>query len=269
MFKFLIAILSTQQLFAHGMSEEAKKALIDGGLLEYVWVGAEHMITGYDHVLFLLGVVFFLSSFKDIVKFVTAFTLGHSITLIAATLMKVTANFWIVDAVIALSVIYKGFDNNKVFENYFGMKKAPNILGMVFFFGLIHGFGLSTRLQQLPLGNDTIQRILAFNVGVEIGQIIVLAIIVGLLGMIRKKDFFARFSKIANDGLILAGFVLFLHQIHGFSHTSSPGHYGFSEEGHYQHHVKLFEEERARRQQRHNHGHHGHDHGHDHHNHDH
>jgi len=108
--------------FAHGISEEDKQRMLDGSYLQYVWLGASHMLTGYDHLLFLLGVVFFLTTFKDILTFVTIFTVGHCITLIFATYFKITWNFWLVDAIIAVSVIYKGFDNNGGFQRHFNMK---------------------------------------------------------------------------------------------------------------------------------------------------
>lgn len=240
----IASILVSFNSYAHGISEEAKTAMIEGGLFRYIWLGAEHMITGYDHLLFLFGVIFFLTTFKDIVKFISIFTLGHCITLIFATFMGISANYWLVDAVIALSVCYKGFDNNKGFENYFGMKKSPNLLAMVFIFGLIHGFGLSTRLQQLPLGekgSGMLMRILSFNVGVEVGQIIALAIMLVILSGVRHTQVFKRFSKIANDGLILAGFLLLLMQLHGYLHNSGPDEYGFSEDNHIHHHEDLEE----------------------------
>ena len=244
-FKFILKcslLLYTTNLWAHGISEEARKSMIEGGYLRYIWLGAEHMITGYDHLLFLLGVIFFLTTFKEIIKFISIFTLGHSITLIFATFMGITANYWLVDAVIAISVCYKGFDNNKGFENYFGMKRAPNLLAMVFIFGLIHGFGLSTRLQQLPLGEKgmgMLMRIISFNVGVEIGQIAALALMLVALSRVRHTNIFKRFSKVANDGLILAGFMLFLMQYHGYLHTTNPDEFGFSEDGHIHHHQDL------------------------------
>jgi len=166
-------------MYAHGMSESDIQAMMEGGSLRYIWLGATHMLTGYDHLLFLFGVIFFLTSFRDIVKFITIFTIGHSITLIFATFMGISANYYLIDAVIAMSVIYKGFDNNKGFENYFGTK-SPNLLLMVFMFGLIHGFGLSTRLQLLPLGEqnwEMLWKIISLNIGVEIGQIIALVLI--------------------------------------------------------------------------------------------
>lgn len=206
--------------YAHGISDEDKQRMLDGGYIQYIWLGASHMLTGYDHLLFLLGVVFLLSTFKDIVKFVTVFTIGHCITLIFATYFKITWNFWLVDAFIAVSVIYKGFDNNNGFQRHFNMA-SPNLLKMVFAFGLLHGFGLSTRLQQLPLGDDPVHmifRILSFNVGVELGQIVALAVMVAVLSLWRKTVHFERFSYTANLGLILAGIYLLFVQLHGYQH---------------------------------------------------
>ena len=244
-FSFFIFLLPLSSQ-SHGISEEAKRSMIEGGGLRYVLLGAEHMITGYDHLLFLFGVIFFLTSFKDIVKFISVFTLGHSITLVAATFLGVTANYWLVDAVIAISVCYKGFDNNNGFQNYFGMKAAPNILGMVFIFGLIHGFGLSTRLQQLPLegGNESLfsgllMRILSFNVGVEFGQILALGVMLIIITKLRKLNAYARLSKVLNDGIILAGFILLLMQLHGYLHTSHPDEFGFSKDNHFHHHQDI------------------------------
>jgi hypothetical protein len=231
----LISLLYSTGSFGHGITAEAKQDMIEGGLVQYVYLGAEHMITGNDHLLFLLGVVFFLSTFKEIVKFISVFTLGHSITLIFATFMGITANYWLVDAVIAISVCYKGFDNNKLFEKYLGMKKAPNLLMMVFIFGLIHGFGLATRLQQLPLGEkgfDMLMRIISFNVGVEFGQIAALTVMLVILSRIRSKDVFKIFSKVTNDGIILAGFMLLLMQIHGYLHSTNSDEFGFREDKH-------------------------------------
>lgn len=238
----LLSIGFSSECFSHGITEEAKLAMINGGYLQYLILGAEHMITGYDHILFLVGVVFFLTGFKDILKFVTIFTLGHSITLLSATFMGISANYWLVDAVIALSVIYKGFDNNNGFVNYLGMKKAPNLLGVVFTFGLIHGFGLSTRLQQLPLGEKGLSmfnRIASFNIGVELGQITALCIILFVLARLRKFTNFSIMSKVVNHGLMMAGFLLFLMQMHGYLHVSDVDEFGFSEDNHSHHHEKI------------------------------
>ena len=114
----LAIFLLETSLYGHGISEADKQAMLDGGYLQYLWLGATHMLTGYDHLLFIFGVIFFLTGFKDIVKFITAFTIGHSITLIFATIFKIAANYYLVDAVIALSVCYKGFDNIDGFKRY-------------------------------------------------------------------------------------------------------------------------------------------------------
>ncbi len=214
---------------AHGISEEDRQRMLDGSYLQYVGLGASHMLTGYDHLLFLFGVVFFLMSFKDVVKFVSVFTLGHCITLIFATYYRITWNFYLVDAVIALSVIYKAFDNNGGFQRVFQMA-SPNLLTAVFGFGLLHGFGLSTRLQQLPLGDDPwamLGRILSFNVGVELGQIAALVVMVGVLAAWRRTASFARYSHAANLGLMYLGVGLLLMQLHGYQHDAEPDSFRF------------------------------------------
>jgi hypothetical protein len=220
--------------FAHGISEEQKARMLSGGYMQYVVLGAEHMLTGYDHLLFLFGVVFFLSNFRDVAKFVTAFTLGHCITLIFATFYRITWNYYLVDAIIALSVMYKAFDNNGGFAKYFNAK-SPNLIAMVFGFGLLHGFGLSTRLQQLPLGDDStgiLLRILSFNLGVEIGQILALTVMVYLLAAWRKKESFKRFSFASNTLLMYAGIYLLFMQMHGYWHDSHPNDFRFPEAEH-------------------------------------
>ena len=196
--------------------------------------GVRHILGGYDHLLFLFGVVFFLTTFKDVAKFVTVFTVGHCITLIVATYLKITWNYYLVDAIIAASVIYKGFDNNGGFQKHFAMK-SPDLLGAVFLFGLLHGFGLSTRLQQLPLGDDPVAmlgRILSFNVGVELGQIAALAVMVGLLAAWRKRPSFTRFAYAANLALIYAGVYLLFTQLHGYQHDVNPDGFRFPVQEH-------------------------------------
>ena len=240
-----ISILFIPSIYGHGISQADIQAMIDGGNLRYIWLGATHMLSGYDHLLFLFGVVFFLTNTKDIIKFVTVFTIGHSITLIFATFMSINANYYLIDAVIALSVIYKAFDNNKGFQNYLGVK-SPNLLMMVLLFGLIHGFGLSTRLQQLPLGEqnfEMLQKIISFNIGVEIGQILALIVMLFVLSIWRKTASFLRLSKVANHALMFAGFMLFLMQIHGYLHTTHEEEFGFNKDEHYHIHLDMKEAE--------------------------
>ncbi|MEW6480858.1 MAG: HupE/UreJ family protein [Pseudomonadota bacterium] len=226
---WLLLALPPLAALAHGISDADRQRMLDGGYLQYVGLGASHMLTGYDHLLFLFGVVFFLASFKDVVKFVTVFTLGHSITLVFATMFHITWNYYLIDAVIAISVIYKAFDNNGGFQKHFQMA-SPNLLWMVFGFGLLHGFGLSTRLQQLPLGTDAMQmlgRIFSFNVGVELGQIAALVVIVGLLSLWRHRPSFKRFAYMANLGLLYAGVYLLFMQLHGYQHDAHPDSFRF------------------------------------------
>ncbi len=244
----MLLLLLPVVAMAHGISEADKAAMLDGGYLRYVWLGATHMLTGYDHLLFIFGVIFFLTGFRDIVKYITAFTLGHSITLVFATVFGISANYFLVDAVIALSVCYKGFDNLDGFNKYLG-RPSPNLILVIFGFGLIHGFGLSTRLQQLPLGESgLIGRILSFNLGVEFGQIIALAIMLLIISSWRRSKSFAQFSAVSNGGLIAAGVFLFMMQMHGFGHTTDPDSYGFSTDNHYHEH-KQMDEELADRQE--------------------
>lgn len=240
----LIIFLLTNLLFtltasAHGISDADKEGILAGGNLEYIKLGASHMLSGYDHLLFLFGVIFFLTKFKDIVKFITAFTLGHCITLVFATLLQIQANFYLIDAVIALTVCYKAFDNLGGFRKYFACA-SPNLLAAVFLFGLIHGFGLSTRLQQLPLGHEgLILRILSFNVGVEVGQIIALAGMWVVLSQWRKSATFLQFSKVSNVLLMAAGLLLLVMQLHGYQHTRFVDDFPLNKDEHYHIHEAM------------------------------
>ena len=200
---------------AHEVTSADQEILRNGGLWAYVRVGATHMLTGYDHLLFLTGVIFFLKGFWDILKFITVFTIGHCITLIGATYVGITANEHLVDAVIALSVLYKGFENLGGFEKL--KVKSPHLLLMVGLFGLIHGFGLSTRLQSFDMGEGQfLAKILCFNLGVELGQVLALIPIVAVLTISRKHKQFPAFYKAVNGYLVLAGIVLFAYQIYGY-----------------------------------------------------
>lgn len=228
----IISLLLTTNVLAHGMSVGDKQRILDAGLVEYIELGATHMLTGYDHLLFLFGVIFFLTRFNDIIRFITAFTIGHSITLIFATLYGIQANYYLIDAVIALTVCYKAFENLDGFKRFLH-SRSPNLTWMVFGFGLIHGFGLSTRLQQLPLGDDGIVlKILAFNVGVEVGQVIALAVMLFLLSGWRKRESFLRFSHASNVTLMLVGGLLLLMQLHGYQHSAYSDDYPLNKDDH-------------------------------------
>ena len=212
--------------WSHGVPESTINAMADATLIDFIFFGAEHMLTGYDHILFLIGVVFFLTNFLDIFKFITAFTVAHCIVLIFATFYGITANAFLIDAVIAFSVIYKGFENLDGFKKWFSIN-APNLVLMVFVFGLIHGFGLSTKLQEVAAATSihlSLSQILCFNLGVEVGQIAVLIIVFPLLSMVRGK----LFDKVSNWLLVLAGVLLLIYQLNGF----------FTDKGNHQHPVK-------------------------------
>lgn len=226
----LVFMLLPQFASAHGMSEADKLAIIEGGNLRYMWLGATHMLSGYDHLAFVFGIIFFLNSFRDIAKYVTAFTLGHSVTLIYATFNAIQLNYFAIDAVIGLSVSYIAFSNIDGFRKYLRIN-PPNMMLMIIGLGLIHGFGLSTRLQQLPLSEDSLLlNIISFNVGVELGQVSALAVMLLLITAWRQSHSFKAFSLIANYGLILVGCLLFLMQMHGYTHTSNPEEFNISAE---------------------------------------
>ncbi len=241
-----LAMLVASQAFGHGMSEAEKLLIMEGGNSRYLWIGATHMLSGYDHLLFIFGIVFLLTRFRDIVKFITAFTLGHSATLIIATFNGIQINYFLIDAVIALSVCYIAFANLDGFRKYLDVK-PPNLLAMITGLGLIHGLGLSTRLQQLPLSEDELLlNIISFNIGIEIGQILALTVMLLLLMSWRKAASFKPFSVMSNYGLIFAGLFLFMMQMHGYSHNSDPDEFGFSADNHVHDHMRMDEERAAK-----------------------
>lgn len=221
----VLFLIYSPALLAHDVSAIAKQRMANGGYLDYMWTGAEHMLTGYDHLLFLFGVMFFLTRFVDIFKFVTAFTVGHTLTLTTATFAGITADHYLIDAVIAVTVAYKGFENLGGFPRWVGTS-APNLLIMVFIFGLIHGFGLSARLQDLTLAGDPqlLSKILLFNVGVEAGQIVALIVMAIAIKAWREVSFWPVINRVVNAALIFMGFLLLLFQLHGYIHEQGLVH---------------------------------------------
>ncbi len=181
----------------------------------YLYLGAKHMVTGYDHLLFLVGVIFFLYRLKDIVQYVSLFTLGHSTTLLLGVLGGVRANSYLIDAVIALSVVYKAFDNMDGFKRFLGFQ--PNTKMAVLIFGLFHGFGLATKLQDLVTSQTgLVTNILSFNVGVEIGQVLALSAVLIGLSYWRSKGGFLRHAFATNTALMTGGFILLTYQLAGY-----------------------------------------------------
>ena len=181
----------------------------------FMYLGAKHMVTGYDHLLFLLGVIFFLRRFRDIVLYVSLFSLGHSITLLSGVLLGFGLDSYLVDAVIGLSVAYKAFDNIGGFDTLF--RYRPNPLYMVLGFGLVHGLGLATKLEQLHLNrNGLVPNLLAFNVGVELGQVIALSVVLAVMLAWRRTRWFDATAIAANGAIMTAGLVLMGAQLGGY-----------------------------------------------------
>lgn len=181
----------------------------------FLYLGAKHMVTGYDHLAFLVGVIFFLYRLKDVVLYVSLFTLGHSATLLAGVLGGIHANSYIIDAIIGFSVVYKAFDNMGGFKRLLGFE--PNTKLAVLIFGLFHGFGLATKLQELDLAkNGLFTNIVSFNVGVEIGQVLALTAVLIVLSFWRTRPGFLRHAFATNTALMAVGFVLTGYQIAGY-----------------------------------------------------
>ena len=181
----------------------------------FVYLGAKHMVTGYDHLLFLLGVIFFLYRMKDIGIYVTMFALGHSTTLLLGVLANVSVSSYLVDAIIGLSVVYKALDNMGAYQRWFGVQ--PNTKAATLIFGLFHGFGLATKLQDFQLSPDgLVWNLIAFNIGVELGQLLALGAILIAITYWRKTGSFWRHAYAANTALMALGFVLTGYQLVGF-----------------------------------------------------
>jgi hypothetical protein len=183
----------------------------------YIYLGAKHMVTGYDHLLFLAGVMFFLYRLSDVALYVTLFAVGHSITLLVGVLGGLHVNAYLVDAIIGLSVAYKAFENLGGFKR---LGLNPDTRIAVFVFGLFHGFGLATKLQDLDISADgLVINMISFNVGVELGQFLALVVILLLLNLFRASGQFLRFAGPANLAIMCAGFVLIGYQLTGYVTT--------------------------------------------------
>jgi hypothetical protein len=204
--------------FAHGIGgkDAAFVASTKGvDLLPFLYLGAKHMVTGYDHLLFLLGVIFFLYRLKHVALYVTMFSLGHSATLLLGVLTNIHVNSYLVDAVIGLSVAWKAFDNLGGFRSVFGLTLDNRLV--VLGFGLVHGFGLATKLQELKLSKiGLVPNMIAFNVGVEIGQLLALSAAILLITAWRRSPSFGRTAAAANVLILFAGFLLMDYQLAGF-----------------------------------------------------
>src|SRR6478736_258909 len=213
----LMIVVFSSVADAHGVS--GKDALFLQGITgaaigPLMYLGAKHMVTGYDHLAFLVGVIFFLYRLKDVVLYVSLFTIGHSVTLLAGVLGGIHANSYLVDAIIGASVVYKALDNMGVFPTVFGMQ--PDARVAVLGFGLAHGFGLATKLQAFTLpAKGLVTNIVSFNVGVEIGQVVALSAVFALLTVWRARPHFVRHAFATNTLLMAGGFLLVGYQLSG------------------------------------------------------
>lgn len=218
-YRLAVAVLMLWSVaaFAHDVSEGDKAYVqsIDGpAFIPFMYLGAKHMVTGYDHILFLIGVVFFLYRLKDVVLYVSMFTIGHSTTLLLGVLLGTGANSYIVDAIIGLSVVYKGVENIGGFRKL-GIQINTKLAVLVF--GLCHGMGLATKLMALSVSeNGLLTNLIGFNIGVEVGQVIVLFLVVSLLNLWRGGSTFKRWAFSANVALIVAGLALTGYQLMGY-----------------------------------------------------
>ena len=214
----VLGLLMSPAAFAHGVTgEDARflESLSGVQFLPMMYLGAKHMVTGYDHLLFLAGVIFFLYRLRDVALYATLFAVGHSTTLLLGVLSGIHINAHLVDAVIGLSVVYKALENIGAFRRW-GV--AINTRAAVLAFGFVHGFGLSTKLQDLALSRDgLVGNMIAFNIGVELGQVIALAVILLAFQLWRRRASFQRSAYVTNVAIMTAGFVLIGYQLAGLS----------------------------------------------------
>ncbi len=203
---------------AHGVTEGDKGYIQESSgvlIMPFIYLGAKHMMTGYDHLLFLFGVIFFLYRLKDVGIYVTLFAVGHIVTLLSGVLMEISVNAYLIDAIIGFSVAYKALDNMGGFQRWFGYQPDTKVATLVF--GLFHGFGLATKIQDYDISADgLVPNLLAFNVGVEIGQILALAVILIAMGFWRRSGSFLKHAYNANVILMASGFLLVGYQMTGY-----------------------------------------------------
>ena len=213
-----LAAVFAPEALAHGVTAGDKGYIQESSgvlLLPFTYLGAKHMMTGYDHLLFLVGVIFFLYRLKDVSIYVTLFAVGHIVTLLSGVLMEISVSAYLIDAIIGFSVAYKALDNMGAFQRWFGFQ--PNTKAATFIFGLFHGFGLATKILDYELSPDgLLANLLAFNVGVELGQILALAVILIAINYWRKSGRFMEQAYTANAVLMMLGFLLVGYQLTGF-----------------------------------------------------
>ena len=204
--------------FAHGVTAGDKgyiQEITGANIIPFIYLGAKHMVTGYDHLLFLFGVIFFLYKMKDIGIYVSLFAIGHSTTMLLGVMTGISVSAYIIDAIIGLSVVYKALDNIGAFQRWFGFQPNTKVATLVF--GFFHGFGLATKILEYEVSPDgLLSNLIAFNIGVEMGQLMALSAILIIMGYWRRTDSFIRHAYTANVAMMSAGFVLMGYQLTGF-----------------------------------------------------
>ena len=204
--------------WAHGVaaSDQSYIRQISGvHILPFIYLGAKHMVTGYDHLLFLFAVIFFLYRPKHIAIYVSLFALGHSTTMLLGVYFGWQVNAYLVDAVIGASVVYKALDNLGAFQRWFGFQPDTKLATLIF--GFIHGLGLATKVLEYEISPDgLLANLISFNVGVEIGQLIALSMILIAIGYWRRTKGFWKHAYAANVLIMTAGFGLTGYQLAGF-----------------------------------------------------
>jgi hypothetical protein len=214
----LLVSASSTPALAHAVTEGDKGYILEISgvhLIPFMYLGAKHMVTGYDHLLFLLGVVFFLYHLKHVALYVSLFALGHSITMLAGVYFDWNVNAYLIDAIIGLSVVYKALDNLGAYQRWFGVQ--PDTKAATLIFGLFHGLGLATKILDYDVASDgLLPNLLAFNVGVEIGQLLALTAILIVMGYWRRTKSFWRHAYTTNVVMMMAGFVLIGFQLTGY-----------------------------------------------------
>lgn len=214
----IAALLFPSEAEAHAVAEGDKgyiQEITGVHLIPFLYLGAKHMVTGYDHILFLLGVIFFLYRMKDIGIYVSLFALGHSSTMLAGVYFDFGINSYIIDAIIGLSVVYKALDNMGAYQRWFGFQ--PNTKAATLIFGFFHGFGLASKIIDYEISPDgLLPNLLAFNVGVEVGQLLALGAILIVMGYWRRTPSFLKHAYTANVAMMTAGFMLMGYQLVGY-----------------------------------------------------
>ncbi len=211
-------LLFPDAAFAHAVAEGDKgyiQEITGVHLLPFLYLGAKHMVTGYDHILFLLGVIFFLYRMKDIGIYVSLFAIGHSVTMLAGVYFNFGINSYIIDAIIGFSIVYKALDNMGAYQRWLGFQ--PDTKAATLIFGFCHGFGLASKIIDYEISPDgLLPNLLAFNVGVEVGQLLALGAILIAMGFWRRSAGFLKHAYTANVLMMTAGFVLVGYQLTGY-----------------------------------------------------